>query len=316
MSRASQRGYIGRFAPSPTGPLHAGSVVAALASWLDARAHEGRWLLRIEDIDPPREVAGAGELIIATLARLGLRADAPPLWQSTRQPAHLLAIDSLRAQGLVYDCSCSRREIREHLAATGRLDDHGIGDAGPPYPGTCRGGTMRRRDHYTQRYRVDDRIIHWADRPAGHARGKLQSEQLAETSGDFPLRRADGLISYQLAVVVDDGAAGVTDVVRGADLVSSTARQHDLADALGLPRPRTLHIPVLTDRDGVKLSKQTGAPAVTAEGDMRSRMAELDRALEHLGLAPVRADSIQNWQCQAIARWRESRWFVTDDPSA
>ncbi|MEZ5650339.1 MAG: tRNA glutamyl-Q(34) synthetase GluQRS [Burkholderiaceae bacterium] len=313
MTTSSPAGrYIGRFAPSPTGPLHEGSIVAALASWLDARAHDGRWLLRIEDIDPPRELAGASELIVATLERLGMRADEPALLQSSRLDAHLAAIAALRMRGRVYDCSCSRREIRERLIELGRLGgNESPGEAGPPYPGTCRNGPTRKRDRSTLRYRVDDRVVEWADRPAGHDGGRLQRESLALTCGDFPLRRADGLISYQLAVVVDDGAAGITDVVRGADLVTSTARQHDLADSLGLPRPRSLHIPVLTDADGTKLSKQTGAPAVLAHEDLDGRIAILNRALGHLELKAVVAGSLAQWQAGAIERWRQSRWFAS-----
>ncbi len=301
--------YVGRFAPSPTGPLHAGSVVAALASWLDARAHGGRWLLRIEDIDPPREQPGAAEQIIGTLERLGMVPDEPVVFQSMRLPEHLAAIDTLHAAGLVYRCSCSRRDIRLRLAELGRLaPDETAGESGPPYPGTCRNGPTRTREHYTLRYRVDDRVVAWADRPAGHARGARQLETLAETCGDFPLRRADGLISYQLAVVVDDGAAGVTDIVRGSDLVSSTARQHDLADHLGLPRPRTLHVPVLTDTRGRKLSKQTGAPAVLADGDVATRIGVLNDALGQLGLTPVVAATLAGWQEGAVSRWRGSAW--------
>lgn len=305
---ATPAAYVGRFAPSPTGPLHAGSVVAALASWLDARAHDGRWLVRIEDIDPPREQAGASEAILHALHRLGLEPDEPVLFQHTRRPAHLSAIARLDALGRVYRCSCSRREIRERLAALGRDGGDEAADTGPPYPGTCRQGPARERSRYALRYRVDERVITWADRPAGHGGGAQQYESLARTCGDFVLERADGLISYQLAVVVDDAACGVTDVVRGSDLVSSTARQHDLADALGVARPRTLHVPVMRDRDGAKLSKQTGAPAVAVDGDEASRVAVLDTALAHLGLPATGAARLADWRTRAIQSWRASHW--------
>ena len=287
-------GYVGRFAPSPTGPLHAGSVVAALASWLDARAHRGRWLLRIEDIDPPRERAGATASILETLRRLGLHWDGEPVLQSTRRPAYAAALDALVARGLAYPCGCTRREIADSQPRTGGpRERHGE----LRYPGTCSAGLPPGRAPRAWRLRVPDGIVRFDDRRLGP-----QAQDLAAEVGDFVLRRADGLWAYQLAVVVDDAAQGVTDVVRGTDLLGSTARQVVLARALGLRSPRWLHVPVVAGPDGDKLSKQNGATAVDA-----SRPLEvLDAALRHLGIAPPAEVSPEAWLAGATARWAAS----------
>ncbi len=281
--------YRGRFAPSPTGALHAGSLVAALASWLDARAHGGTWLVRIEDLDPPREVAGAARQIIEDLARLGLVSDEPIVYQSRRGDRYEAALQRLRSAGLVYGCACSRKEIDEAAAGIS-------GGNSSVYPGTCRHGTGGRAAR-ALRLRV-----------AGHAgfvdRASGSFEQdLEHAVGDFVLRRADGLWAYQLAVVVDDAEQGITDVVRGADLLDNTPRQIYLQCALGLPLPRYLHVPVVTNRAGEKLSKQTGAQALAADDPL----GELRRAWAHLGFAPLGADSIGAFQTCAIELWR-SRW--------
>ncbi|MCE2908734.1 MAG: tRNA glutamyl-Q(34) synthetase GluQRS, partial [Burkholderiaceae bacterium] len=207
--------YRGRFAPSPTGLLHAGSLVAALASWLDARAHGGAWLVRIEDVDAPRCVAGAGEAILAQLAACGLHPDEPVWWQHARGEAYAAALQRLRAAGLAYDCGCTRADIDAALAAAGRPHER-FGER--VYPGTCRAG-LRGRAPRAVRLRVDGRID-WLDRRLGP-----QNQDLAAEVGDFVLQRADGLWAYQLAVVVDDAAQGITDVVRGEDLADNTARQ-------------------------------------------------------------------------------------------
>ena len=287
-------GYVGRFAPSPTGPLHAGSVVAALASWLDARAHRGRWLLRIEDIDPPRERAGATASILETLRRLGLHWDGEPVLQSTRRPAYAAALDALVARGLAYPCGCTRREIADSQPRTGGpRERHGE----LRYPGTCSAGLPPGRAPRAWRLRVPDGIVRFDDRRLGP-----QAQDLAAEVGDFVLRRADGLWAYQLAVVVDDAAQGVTDVVRGTDLLGSTARQVVLARALGLRSPRWLHVPVVAGPDGDKLSKQNGATAVDA-----SRPLEvLDAALRHLGIAPPAEVSPEAWLAGATERWAAS----------
>nr|WP_301290879.1 tRNA glutamyl-Q(34) synthetase GluQRS [Robbsia andropogonis] len=249
------RPYCGRFAPSPTGPLHAGSLISALASWLDAKSHDGTWLVRIEDVDQPRSVPGAADDILATLAAYGLHADAPPVWQHDRDQAYETAFAQLRASGLLYPCGCTRREIADALAHHDTRHRH----ATLAYPGTCRHG-LHGRAPRTWRLRVPEgtaACFHFVDRWHG-----AQSQDLAAEVGDFALRRGDGLWAYQLAVVVDDAAAGVTDVVRGADLLDSTPRQIYLQQCLGVPTPRYLHVPVLNDARGEKFSKQTGAEAL------------------------------------------------------
>ena len=259
--------YRGRFAPSPTGPLHAGSLVAALASWLDARAHGGQWLVRIEDVDGPRCPPGMDQVILGQLATLGLVPDEPPVWQSRRGDLYQAALDRLIASGHVYGCACTRAEI---AAAVGPRARHGE----LVYPGTCRpenGGTNGRPVR-AWRFRAEGRID-WQDRRLG-----AQSQDLETEVGDFVLKRADGLWAYQLAVVVDDAEQGITDVVRGEDLADNTPRQIALQRALGLPTPRYLHTPLVLAADGQKLSKQNGAAAL----DLRDPPARLREALQRL----------------------------------
>jgi glutamyl-Q tRNA(Asp) synthetase len=240
--------YIGRFAPSPTGPLHAGSLVAALASYLDAKVHGGQWLVRIEDVDEGRSVAGAAEQALALLQRLGMRWDGEVLWQSARGELYQQAAARLGA--LVYPCGCNRREI-----ADSRLGF--APDGAAIYPGICRDGLAPGRSARSLRLRVPPEgrdVIAFTDRLAGTV-----SQRLASESGDFVLKRADGYWAYQLAVVVDDAEQGVTDIVRGADLLDSTPRQIYLQRLLGVPTPRYLHVPVVRNANGEKMSKQTGA---------------------------------------------------------
>ena len=281
---AGGRGYVGRFAPSPTGPLHAGSLAAALASWLDARAHGGRWWLRIEDVDAPRTVAGAADSIIATLSRLGLDWDGEIMVQSRRQAAYRAAFDRLVAAGAVYPCACTRREIAD---SAGNLRETAFGRE-LVYPGTCRGGLAAGNVARAWRLRVPDAVIEFDDALAG-----VQRQHLAREVGDFVLLRADGVWAYQLAVVVDDAAQGVTHVVRGADLIASTARQMVLIAALGLSQARYLHVAVVTDAKGDKLSKQTGARPV----DERPAELVLGAAWAHLEgriLAPARGATLDS----------------------
>ncbi len=241
----------GRFAPSPTGPLHFGSLVAALASFCDARARGARWLVRIEDVDVPRSVPGAGEDILRTLSRYGFAWDGEVLWQSKRTVRYAAALARLVDARLAYPCACTRRE----------LDSAPLGPGGDRiYPGTCRGGVpaaIAGRAARAWRVRVDDAEAAFVDRLQGP-----QRQHLGREVGDFVVKRADGLYAYQLAVVVDDADQGVTDVVRGADLLASTPRQIHLARLLGFAQPDYLHVPVAIDRDGQKLSKQTRAPAL------------------------------------------------------
>ena len=267
--QAGGHAYVGRFAPSPTGPLHAGSLVAALASWLDARAHGGRWLLRIEDLDAPREVPGAAAGIIDSLRGFGLHWDGDIMVQNTRHAAYEAAFDRLMAQGMIYPCACTRREIADSVS---NQRQHGFGRE-LVYPGTCRAGPAPGRMARAWRVRVRDERICFEDACAGP-----QAQNLAQDVGDFVLRRADGQWAYQLAVVVDDAAQGVTHVVRGADLIDSTVRQIHLCRLLGFTTPKYLHVAVVINPQGEKLSKQTRAIAV----DTSERDAALRTAWRHL----------------------------------
>ena len=278
--------YVGRFAPSPTGPLHAGSLAAALASYLDARAHEGSWLIRIEDLDEARTVAGAAEQMIATLAAFGMQSDGEVVWQSRRKDFYQAAFERLAPH--VYPCSCSRKEIAD--SQTGLA-----ADGAAIYPGTCRQGLTHGRSPRAWRLRVPDSCIEFNDRLQGHI-----SEQLATAAGDFVLKRADGYWAYQLAVVVDDALQGVTDIVRGADLLGSTARQIYLQQLLAVPTPRYMHVPVVRNASGEKLSKQTGAQPL----DMSRPLQELMAAAHNLGLEIVpAAESLQAFWEAAIPAW-------------
>jgi glutamyl-Q tRNA(Asp) synthetase len=292
--------YVGRFAPSPTGPLHAGSLVAALASWLDARAHDGQWLVRIEDVDRPRCVAGTDRLILQQLQDCGLHADAPPIWQSQRSAQYQQALERLIAQGLAYPCRCSRRDIEHAMLGAGQTPErHGE----LIYPGTCRpavpaaGDLLATDGQPAWRLRTDlagkGCAIDWQDRRLGP-----QQQDVAKAVGDFVLQRADGCFSYQLAVVLDDAAQGVSDVVRGADLVDNTARQVLLQQALGLPTPRYLHTPLLLGANGEKLSKQNGAQALATSDPL----AALNHAAAVLGL-PEQTGSVAQALHAWVANW-------------
>ncbi len=282
--------YTGRFAPSPTGLLHAGSLVAALASWLDARAQGGQWRVRIEDVDAPRCVPGAGEQILQQLALCGLVPDGEVLWQSQRSDLYQQALDQLVAEGLAYPCGCSRKDIE--AAQTLPTARH----KAQVYPGTCRHGlkgkparAWRLNVAAVRQARGMADITRWSDRRLGP-----QAEDVAQEVGDFVLRRADGLWAYQLAVVVDDAAQGITDVVRGEDLRDNTARQIVLQHALGLPTPRHLHTPLVLGAHGEKLSKQNGAQAL----DLGDALAALQQAARTLGLsheADSMGEAVQHW---------------------
>jgi glutamyl-Q tRNA(Asp) synthetase len=294
----SRKPYVGRFAPSPTGLLHAGSLVAALASWLDARAHDGTWLLRIEDLDTQRNVDGAAEAIIAQLERCGLSPDPPVVRQSERTALYEAALQRLLALGRAFPCACSRRDLA--LAATTpdpRSDDNA--GAERVYPGTCRAGLGGRPARAT-RLLVEpspgggEAIVEWHDRHLG-----AQRQDVARAVGDFVLKRADGAFAYQLAVVVDDAAQGVTDVVRGEDLADSTARQIVLQRLLGVPTPRYLHAPLVRAADGSKLSKQTGAVPL----DLAEPLAALRAAGAVLGVA-ANGDRVAAWLEAALEIWR------------
>lgn len=286
--------YTGRFAPSPTGPLHFGSLVAALGSWLDAHAQGGRWAVRIDDLDRPRNVPGADGSILRTLDGFGLWWDGPVVYQSKREEAYRAALAHLQRTGLAFPCGCSRREI----SRTGRL-----GPVGYIYPGTCRGGHPVDRPLRSWRMLSRSAPIRFRDR----ACIDVQQVDLERMVGDFVIRRADGLYAYHLASVVDDAALGVTDVVRGGDLLNCTPPQILLQRKLGLPTPRYLHLPVARDAEGKKLSKQTQAPPVHPH---HRAGAWLHSALAFLRQAPpaeLRAappDELLGW---ALRHWRAQR---------
>ncbi|WP_127079110.1 tRNA glutamyl-Q(34) synthetase GluQRS [Rhodomicrobium lacus] len=286
--------HIGRFAPSPTGPLHFGSLVAAVASYCDARAAGGRWLVRMEDIDPPREMPGAAARILAQLGAYGFEWDGDVLFQSGRLDAYAHALETLRRAGNVFWCRCSRADLAR------------IG--GAVYPGTCHAFTAP-RDDAAVRLRVPAGVVDFADRVFGP-----QREDVAATVGDFVVLRRDGLFAYQLAVVVDDAFQAVTDVVRGADLLDNTARQIVLQRLLGLPEPRYMHLPLALNADGSKLSKQTHAKELPTPADSRL----LWRALAFLGqdvppemppapCAEILRHGVGHWSPAAVPRTSHMR---------
>ena len=287
--------YIGRFAPSPTGPLHAGSLVAALASWLDARAHNGQWLMRIEDIDTPRCVKGADQRILEQHSACGLVADSEPKWQSQRTHLYENALSHLINKGWVYPCGCSRKEIEDIYVSQGQdIARH----SAAIYPGTCRDG-LNGKPARSWRLNVQTvmealhlpQTLQWHDRRMGH-----QQQDVAREVGDFVLKRADGLWAYQLAVVVDDADQGITHVVRGEDLHDNTARQILLQKALGLPTPIYMHTPLVMGDNGEKLSKQNGALAL----NLRDPLTVLNCAAEVLSL-----EACGGSVGEALTRWVE-----------
>lgn len=275
--------YVGRFAPSPTGRLHFGSLVAAVGSYLQARHYQGRWLLRIEDLDPPRQVAGSVEAILRDLHEYGMQPDETPIYQSDRDPAYLAALQRLLNDGLAFPCACSRKQLRDQAI----------------YPGTCRDGMADGRKGRSVRLRVDPVTVCFNDRIQGARRQALAGEV-----GDFIIRRGDGLFAYQLAVVVDDAWQGITEVVRGADLIDSTPRQIYLFRRLGLPEPAFAHLPVVTDDNGRKLSKRDGDDPL----DRLDPAQNLRLALVTLGHPPPsglnRLEALWSW---ALAHWSPAR---------
>ena len=290
MAREPAR-YIGRFAPSPTGPLHFGSLVAAVASYLQARANAGLWLLRVEDIDPPRERPGAADSILRALERYGFEWDGDVVFQSGGRVGHDEALEQLIARGLAYPCGCSRRDLEGQ--PRGRL--------GAIYPGTCRSGCDAVETAI--RLRTDDDPISFNDALQGTVTQRLESG-----SGDFVIRRRDGLIAYQLAVVVDDELQGITEVVRGIDIMDSTPRQIWLQKLLEYRTPAYMHVPVITHPNGDKLSKATGAPAVSMDRIPETLHAALialrqpaPEALSRGSLADIWDWATANWQPQALA---------------
>lgn len=285
--------YVGRFAPSPSGALHFGSLVAAVGSYLEAVRHQGQWLLRIEDVDTPRTVAGAADAILRTLDRFGFQWDGTLVWQSQRTEAYVAALERLRRDGHAFPCACSRRELADSTLAR---------DGSRRYPGTCRDGLPAGRSARAWRVRAEGRICF-----TDAIQGEIE-EDLARDVGDYVILRADGLFAYQLAVVVDDADAGITHVVRGADLLDSTARQIHLQGLLGMQVPAYAHLPVATNPAGEKLSKQTLARAI----DDRPPAAALYDALVFLGQAPppelARSSLNTAWE------WAKHNWHIEQIP--
>lgn len=285
----SATAYRGRFAPSPTGRLHFGSLVAAVGSYLQARARDGVWLIRMEDLDPPREVPGAARAILESLAAFGMVSDEPVWFQSQRGEAYTEVLGELHDAGHVFDCGCTRR----------MLPKDGI------YPGTCRDGLPRGRRPRSVRVRVSDAAIEFEDAIQGRF-----GQNLAAEVGDFVVRRADGLTAYQLAVVVDDAAQGITEVVRGADLLDSTPRQIHLQRLLGLPTPAYAHLPVAVDENGAKLSKQTRARPVDDDDPAPALFA----ALAFLGHPPP--ERLRNGPLDELWRFALDSWRLERVPKA
>ncbi|MEW8076543.1 MAG: tRNA glutamyl-Q(34) synthetase GluQRS [Candidatus Thiodiazotropha endolucinida] len=281
------RGYRGRFAPSPSGELHFGSLVAAMGSYLDARSHQGEWFVRMEDLDRTREVKGAAKSILQTLENLGFRWDGEITYQSRRTAAYAEAVDRLIQARLAYPCGCSRKLIEEQAK---------YGSEGTIYPGTCRNGVPQGRAERSIRILTTDEMITIVDSVQGRI-----GQQINREIGDFVIRRADGFHAYQLAVVIDDAWQGITDIVRGADLLSSTPRQHYLQQLLRIPHPTYAHLPLAVDDQGRKLSKQFKDAPV----DSNQPMDILLRALDFLNqpLPPQRPETIEAFWQWAVPRW-------------
>lgn len=287
--------YTGRYAPSPTGPLHFGSLVAAVASYLDARIHHGRWLVRMEDLDKPREMSGAADDILRTLEAYGFEWDGKVMYQSQRHEAYEATLAQLIANGQVYSCNCSRREVADIAHA---------GIEGPVYTGLCRDGLSRERDTVAWRFKTDAAHLLFRDRIQGQFDHRMQRD-----IGDFVLKRADGQFAYQLAVVVDDAEQNISHVVRGADLLNSTSRHILLQYSLQLPSPVYAHIPVATNLAGEKLSKQTGAEALS--NDNKAQI--LSRAFVFLGLNPPR--ELCHSSVDILWQWANEHWQLEKVPS-
>jgi glutamyl-Q tRNA(Asp) synthetase len=291
--------YRGRFAPSPTGPLHAGSLASALGSWLDARAHGGQWLVRIEDVDTPRTVQGSDQIILQQLIACGLYWDEEVVWQSKRTALYQAALDQLNKDQMTYRCICSRKHIEETLRASGaELGRH----EDLIYPGSCRNQNRQEEKAAIRVALPGSCVLQFKDRMKG-----VQSQDLTTQVGDFVLRRADGLFTYQLAVVVDDHLQGITHIVRGEDLLSNTARQLYLQQILGYQIPSYLHLPLVTNAAGEKLSKQTQALEIdTSNTD--AILNSLRRAAIHLGLNDDRKEldkTIHEWLLMKANQWRD-----------
>jgi len=301
---AGKRPYRGRFAPSPTGPLHLGSLATALGSWLDARAHGGTWLVRIEDVDSPRSVPGADRLILGQLQACGLEWDEVPVWQSQRTSNYQNALEQLLTIDRIYGCQCSRKQIEEVLQKEGILIQP---NQELIYPGTCRERKVSIQEHALRIRAPHDCQISFTDRRLGK-----QTQDLITQVGDFVLRRADGLFTYQLAVVVDDHLQGITHIVRGEDLLSNTARQIYLQQCLGYQTPSYLHLPLVTNDAGEKLSKQTQAQSIDISSP-KAVLSALNFSANHLGIEAVdlaTSQTVGEWLNKAILIWQSKIQFT------
>lgn len=287
--------YRGRFAPSPTGPLHFGSLVAAVASYLEAKQQQGEWLLRMEDLDTPRNMPGAADTILRSLEAFGFEWDGPVVYQSDRNDLYAEMLSKLQESGRLYPCGCTRKEIADSAI-------HGI--EGVIYPGTCRNGLPPGKAARAWRVRTEDRTIGFDDAIQGHI-----SQNLARDIGDFVLKRADGFYAYQLAVVVDDAHQGITHVVRGADLLDSTPRQIYLQQLLGLPQIGYAHLPVVLNDQGDKLSKQTLAQPINP----RKATTEIFRALQFLGQNPPA--ELEMGAHENLWQWAHTEWSFNRIPN-
>ena len=290
MDQNSDNSYRGRFAPSPTGPLHLGSIVTAVGSYLQARNNNGKWLVRIEDLDPPREVKGASDAILYSLDALGLYWDDTVLYQSKQIESYTHAIEQLKRQDVLFPCNCSRKTIEVALA----------NNPVKIYPGSCRNNRFSEQlKHLAIRVKVNNQVIEFTDAIQGPLK-----QQLNEDVGDFIIRRADGLIAYQLAVVIDDAQQNITEIVRGADLFDNTPRQIFLQQLLSLPSINYAHLPLVVDANGIKVSKQAQAPSV----NVNNPVACVHMALNFLGQNPPQEliyDSLTTlWQ------WAFSNWDI------
>lgn len=305
--------YIGRFAPSPTGPLHFGSLVAALASYAEAKKHEGKWLVRMEDLDKPREISGAADHILSTLSAFGFAWDGEVVYQSQRTAYYEAAFKQLLNEGFIYPCSCSRKEI----ADTANMGKTNRGIEGVIYPGTCLKHRVKSNTPVAWRVKTKDEVISFTDAIQATSREndtesssrQIIRQNLAKDIGDFILKRADGFFAYQLAVVVDDAAQHISHIVRGADLLSSTPRQIYLQQLLGLPQLYYAHVPIAVNPVGEKLSKQTRAVAI----DGLHVALWLSKALRFLGQAPP--VELENCSVQEIWDWTFKHWDLNKIPS-
>lgn len=289
--------YIGRFAPSPTGPLHFGSLIAAVASYCEAKTHQGKWLLRMEDLDKAREIKGAASTILQQLDTYGFEWDDHVLYQSQRDDAYTAALESLKHQQLIYPCTCTRKEIADSSTK--------IGIEGAIYPGTCLKQPLKLHAARAWRIKSPDTMICFEDAIQGAVHQNLKHD-----IGDFVLKRADGLFAYQLAVVVDDAAQGITHIVRGADLLDSTPRQIFLQQRMGFSTPLYAHIPVATNPAGEKLSKQTLAEPITTHNSTFT----LFQAFKFLGQNPP--DTLQHENHQVIWQWAFAHWQLALVPQS